>query len=211
MAAGWSRRELLGWLARSHRVLAPDSDSRTLDYLTRPGPGGNRPLSTGMASMLERGLRPFQPHHVLVYEEALSLSPATMRAAFQECSSSRWRIGFLTPQHRADLLDGVTGGDDVDPVELAETIAWATSRTDPLGRDSWARLVTYTIDLACDTKGRWELPHDIGTTNAERTSTRRRDVLGLCGGTRPEPRTPQELRADSRACVATITSRSPKA
>lgn len=142
---------LLGWVARTHRLVATDRGRRSLSGLTS---GLRSPLTVSMASMLETGQRRWTPHAIAAYGEALGPGASMLTRAYVDTEIGSHSAGLLSAQRRADLLDAATeSGRGVTATDLIEVVRWVTERTDPLGRSSWESLVRHCVDRACDLKG----------------------------------------------------------
>lgn len=145
------RHQLLGWVARSHRLFAVDAARRTLDGLTQ---GSRSPIAPSMASMLERGSRRWNASLLRTYQDALGPAAENLVRAYSEFKTDP-ASGLLLPQDAADTLDRLTSPSDRLPeaTQIIDVVKWVTTRRDPLGRSSWETLVSRVVDQACDRKG----------------------------------------------------------
>lgn len=158
-----SADRVVGWLARAYRLTQSDCTDTSIDALLART---SMPVSKSMVSMLENGRRRWTPEMMALMERAFSLEDSPLQRIYLTLEGGSGLSG-LNSQTAADNLDEIIGGniERIPSLDVVRTLQWATTRSDPLGRRSWAEVVVNYIDRTCDTKGIYSKECDQALSN----------------------------------------------
>ncbi|MEU8797526.1 hypothetical protein [Spirillospora sp. NPDC048819] len=156
----------MGWLARTHRFNAPDTESATAaTFAARTtARSASRGIGPAMISRLEHGTASWQPHHLASYERALGLPEGRLAGPAHKVlrtwdprgrsEDPYWlRSAAEAEQRAADIIDAVLGADAVTAADwdLLSGHLLATGRK--LGRRTWGTLVDRLMLEICASQG----------------------------------------------------------